>query len=1361
MAARAKKDGRIQTRHLPICQEYKARQIGRTSPLHPITAPLGPGDQGSEVTNLQAGLTLLLNRQVIQVDPGTRPELLNDLVQESQAQVYSDATRRAVEMFQAQRHILPNGIVDAEKTLPALNEALRSLGAFDDGKTGPAQRTVAGQVVQADGTPFGSRVIVVEENATGSLRVGEDSTDPEGRYAITYALLDGMDGVKLRVAAFDGDGQRRAEAAIEASRPVEVVNLVVQGDGRAFRVTGNLSSGSRAGVGGLRVVIIDKDVGGDTALAETTTGPDGTYRLSFTYSGQKTRPDLQARASSGETLLGVSEVRYEAANDETLNIAVPDDTQAALATEYETLTGDIAAHYTGSLRDLQETGDRQDVTYLANKTGWDARAVALASLADQFSARTADPAGASAIHPALFYALFRAGLPTDEDSLLRTRPDDLRRVWSDAVTDGLIPADAAADLPAAAERFQAIAAERTLSGPPATGVSTLRELLSVAELSDAAQQTQFANLYLANQEDPRKLWDTVGNALGPQTAEKLQLHGKLAALTVNNAPLIRAVSAAVGDAGLRDPAQLALTGFHRTGKWDELLGGQVPIPTEIPGDTPQAQRANYASYLAAQVRLSYPTASMAHMVQSGALNVPAAQGVAAFLADNQHRFDIGSQPVEQFIARTKLQTPPETVAGVKAMQRVLQITSSDESMSALVSSGITSAYQVARQDRESFVAAHSHALGADEAARVYERSREIHNATLNVAMTYLVARNGFQLGAAQTPGADGAGAADGGQILRPQPQGPSAANADDIIAYPTLEQLFGSMDFCSCDECRSIFSPAAYLVDLLQFLDNAADGKRNAQDVLFERRPDIQHLPLTCENTNTPLPYIDLVNETLEYYVANAVRPLSLDQYEGHDTGSVATEDLMASPQYVLDAAYDTVRGAVFPAPLPFHQPLENTRLLFDAFEVPLELAMERLRPGDDVERGAGSYGWRDILMEAAGFSREEYGVLTDSSAGLKALYGFPAATADSDVAGTLSNAKQYCRRVAISYEDLVALLKTHFVNPNSDLVPQLERLGVSFSVLAALHDGTMTDAAFDAMLPAGAARPDPAKYGGDIKAWVKNDANFARIMAIIVLEDPAERAPAEGCTFDRFELRYSRPLAAPHDTSSRLTTPDFFRLLRFIRVWRTTGWTIDQTDAALCALYNADLSPVTPGDVSTLADLDAGFARFIPRLGNVVRVMDALNLSVKRDLVSAAGLLGSHADGRLGVAVPHAVAERGGDAPGSGVPGRRLGPRPAQPGREAHRSSRDAARRPDAHGRRVRPHLRGAGFRRQHDGDGREHHRDVPSRLAGPQAAAQRPRVPAAHLVDRARSVRPARPTPGAHAAAGCTRAIDEDARA
>src|SRR5207247_2190386 len=163
-------------------------------------------------------------------------------------------------------------------------------------------------------------------------------------------------------------------------------------------------------------------------------------------------------------------------------------------------------------------------------------------------------------------------------------------------------------------------------------------------------------------------------------------------------------------------------------------------------------------------------------------------------------------------------------------------------------------------------------------------------------------------------------------------------------------------DFCACEECRSVLSPAAYLVDLLHFLDREPESsqsttKRNPQTVLLERRPDLQHLPLTCENTNTPLPYIDVVNETLEYFIAN------------HD-------------------------------------------------------------------RGASSYGWREVLMETVGLSREEHEILTDSTAvPLRRMFGFAAETTEQDVIAALSNTKLFCRRVGISYDELIAILQTCFVN--------------------------------------------------------------------------------------------------------------------------------------------------------------------------------------------------------------------------------------------------------------------------------------------------------------------------------------------
>src|SRR5262249_41867193 len=75
-----------------------------------------------------------------------------------------------------------------------------------------------------------------------------------------------------------------------------------------------------------------------------------------------------------------------------------------------------------------------------------------------------------------------------------------------------------------------------------------------------------------------------------------------------------------------------------------------------------------------------------------------------------------------------------------------------------------------------------------------------------------------------------------------------------------------------CEDCQSVYSPAAYLVDLLQYLGQfsagGAAGISTARDALLARRPDLQYIALDCANTTTTLPYIDLVNEILENVVA-------------------------------------------------------------------------------------------------------------------------------------------------------------------------------------------------------------------------------------------------------------------------------------------------------------------------------------------------------------------------------------------------------------------------------------------------------------------------------------------------------------
>ena len=344
--------------------------------------------------------------------------------------------------------------------------------------------------------------------------------------------------------------------------------------GETYTVTGTVRSPALPGIAGLTVQLADKNVGGQQVLASTQTAGDGSYSFGQVISGRyladhhKTSPDLQVQVLAGGTVLAASEVSYSTPAAVTLDVVLP-ASAAGLPSEYETVTASLAAAYPGSLSALREDSSQQDITYLANKTGWDARAVALTALAHQFSQLTAPPRAvdgdaartaawpvhAAGIQPEFYYALFRAGLPASPDSLFQASPATVRAIWEQAVAGGVIPPALAKEVPSAVTRFQAISAARSLDAPPPAGISTLREMISVT-LPEARQQEQFAQLYARYQGDWAGLWDAAGQAFGSEATTRLQVTGQLLYLTVNNQPLVAALQAAENDAPLASPLDL-------------------------------------------------------------------------------------------------------------------------------------------------------------------------------------------------------------------------------------------------------------------------------------------------------------------------------------------------------------------------------------------------------------------------------------------------------------------------------------------------------------------------------------------------------------------------------------------------------------------------------------------------------------------------------------------------------------------------------------------------------------------------------------------------------------------------------------
>ena len=185
-----------------------------------------------------------------------------------------------------------------------------------------------------------------------------------------------------------------------------------------------------------------------------------------------------------------------------------------------------------------------------------------------------------------------------------------------------------------------------------------------------------------------------------------------------------------------------------------------------------------------------------------------------------------------------------------AYQRVLHLASDHDTAAALLSAGLDSSAAIADLGYGAFLKQ----TGLDEAAAdpVYQTA---------MAKAAMVA-NSIQLTK------DALSAIEQGRYF----QGINPSFVNDLKDLPGYADLFGSTSYCDCEDCHSIFSPAAYFADLMYFIDKnitkaAFGGKPKHALRLDMRRPDLWYLPLTCDNTNTLIPQLTLVIEILESYL--------------------------------------------------------------------------------------------------------------------------------------------------------------------------------------------------------------------------------------------------------------------------------------------------------------------------------------------------------------------------------------------------------------------------------------------------------------------------------------------------------------
>jgi peptidoglycan hydrolase-like protein with peptidoglycan-binding domain len=1141
--------------------------------MNHIIAPLTRNDFGASIANLHVGLILLLDSNAL--DPrGPDAAAVERLAIEQRDRVYGEVTQELVKAFQRQyREQFDLRIVSGEQvdeaTASALNRLLGGLNALPRART---DFSVAGLVEYEDGTPAVGVIVRIFDRDLGARRtvLGRDDG----------ARRTNADGVFPQVHYRPGD--------------------IARGEGERGP-NANLVFDVAEGEHLLSVIAVYRRglIGEDSLVGN--------------------RQNLEARVA--DPLLG-----FEATAVEDVRVVVAGRPRDDRESEYSRLIAALRPLLIdANPADLDQTRFR-DLDLAARETGWDRERIETMRAA--WAVERESGVSESGSLAETFYGLLREGPPTEVGSLPATLVDLLARntLWTAKLEDSLKHRVIGGDLLSHLRRLRDLRVARAAATGDGTQ-ATAGDLLALAGIGQDDGR-HLLSAYETHEGTLDAFWrDVAPEIVGTEEVRAVQEAIASADLVAYDARLV----ARLRDRGLTTPKAMASLARR---EWTDLVSS-VPPPSDAPGATAEERITRAVDSIVALVEASYPTETMARLAsRSRDPQLAEARGVLAGFFESEARtgaFDIRTSPVTTYLEehgdriyrglddgdRQRLATQ------LRRLQRVYRLGVSAEQSEALLEAGLDSAFHVTRFSPEHFLAEFSERLGGEgPASAVYGRAEYVAGTTM-----YVFSDVWQGLHSAKPLAFD---------------RKFGESRVPPLKELPIYKALFGGFHLCECEHCHSFYSPAAYFVDLLHMLDRPTLAD-NPVEALFLRRPDIGHIQLTCENTHTPIPYVDLVNEILESFVANRVPkafnipPAPPNQF----LVAPSAEELRVNPVYLTkdsasfaDQAYDVLQETAFPLSLPLNLPLESTRTYLD------HLGTSRPRLMELFDRDPGLEALMALGSEVLRLSPEEFELLSGSRFdGASALrpattaefFGLSEADTPTLNAKTLFNhyAPEFIRndpspdpratlirslqnvlnllspkavpvtgvfdvdteaavnvylageglptsgttddafwgameadkmpslsvllcpvpffldRTGLTYPELVALVKTRFVNPTLQGQGDFDYLGrlnvEADEVKTWLQSGAAT-------LPAPLATKVTAggeTLGGFI-AWVR-----ARARAVVIntgLESP--------CDLDRTTLM--------HLDGTLLTVDELIALLRFVRLWRKLEWTLDEMDLAL-----------------------------------------------------------------------------------------------------------------------------------------------------------------------------------------------------
>ncbi|AUX35899.1 MULTISPECIES: neuraminidase-like domain-containing protein [Sorangium] len=770
----------------------------------------------------------------------------------------------------------------------------------------------------------------------------------------------------------------------------------------------------------LQVRAYDVNLSSVDLIGTGQTDSSGHYAIEYTSLDRagKCQPNLKLRIFNGqEQEVGRTGVFFRAPSTTVIDLTASPLGGPEEPSELTKIRSRTEVHTQGV--DLAEIDDN-DVEFLTKATGVGRMEIeALKGAEALLSVGVSESSG-------FYYPFARKGLPTAKRKLLAYPRAVLRRALVEAFNDNLIPgssieADSRIDL------IIEEAVRMALDDPPPAGqTGNLGQLLAKA-LPTQSLRSELLTAFMNHEGPPEALWAELATRPSFQGAGVIpstQLALQIGTLTRYHFPLIDELWARKQGGQITAFKDLAA---YSEADWIAILalvrnGSPIDFPADTPGETVAEKRAAYAKVLRRAMEVAFPTKAVA-----SAIAAAGASGLTTFF-NNNPSFELGKTRVGDYLAShpnalSGISNPTAAALELKAVERLHRLTPKYEEAKVLLDAGLTSARAVARTGRARFIAEHGAALGGDAiAADIHDKARAAADQATALALKFSPAynpRSAFAL----------------------PDQASRASEPPD--AFATYANLFGSPDACACAHCSSVYGPAAYLADVLHFLDRydskvtkSGSSKWTAKELLLGsapgstpslpgRRPDIGHIDLTCENADTPLPYVDLVNEILVHAIASEGQtPLAFPEH----IATVGTaEQLAAMPnppsgEEAWQSTADTrLQTSYFPFALPYDRRRHETQVYFEHLGLPLHTFMASM-DRSLVSPQLGDFTARAV--ERLGLSPSEHAVIVGTLGGLTTAAAWGLAT-NATLPGPLLQVPELLARTGLSQDALLDLIES------------------------------------------------------------------------------------------------------------------------------------------------------------------------------------------------------------------------------------------------------------------------------------------------------------------------------------------------